>query len=729
MKGELQIIKGLAFKTSLLNEPAIMPYAKDLWPVVYILSDGGIQEAYVGETTDLFSRIVTHLNTDAKKKLKEAHFITSDRFNKSATLDIESNLIKYLSGDGQYKLLNANIGLANHNYYQKAWYWGLFKDIWSKLRAEGIARHSLEYIDNSDLFKYSPYKSLTREQKKSIITLLEAIEHPGTKNIILEGGAGTGKTVLAIFLFKLLHTAAEEFNFTTFGEEEERILALTKAVKSKYPYPKMALVVPMSSFRKTIKNVFKNIKGLKPSMVVPPAALADQKFDIVVVDEAHRLRRRESLGTYFGAFDNASAKLGLDKYIHTELDWARQQSEKMILFYDEKQSIKPSDVRKEDFMKLKAESGTVKQLLISQLRVNGGKDYELYLNRLLNGELKGSRKVFSSSKYELVLFHSIDEMMEQIKWRNEKLGLCRMLAGYAWPWASKNDKTKKDIHIENTSLQWNSIKEDWIHSKNAINEVGCIHTSQGYDLNYAGVIFGEEISYDETKGEIIINSKNYHDRNGKTGIKNEDELKEYIIHIYGTLMLRAIRGTYVYVCDEKLRNYFAKHMESQDRVSKALEPTEADESTMFIPLYDLKAAAGGFSEEQKVDGNAAIPLPARYKSPKDYFACTVIGESMNKVIPDGSVCLFRKYTGGSRDGKIVLVESDYVQDQDSGSRFTVKEYHSTKHITEEGWIHESITLKPLSTSDKYEDIHLTGSKLNSLKVIGIFEAVLYTADK
>lgn len=102
---------------------------------------------------------------------------------------------------------------------------------------------------------------------------------------------------------------------------------------------------------------------------------------------------------------------------------------------------------------------------------------------------------------------------------------------------------------------------------------------------------------------------------------------------------------------------------------------------------------------------------------------------MNKVIPDGSVCLFRKYTGGSRNGKIVLVESDYVQDQDSGSRFTVKEYHSTKHITEEGWIHESITLKPLSTSDKYEDIHLTGSKLNSLKVIGIFEAVLHSAGK
>lgn len=74
---------------------------------------------------------------------------------------------------------------------------------------------------------------------------------------------------------------------------------------------------------------------------------------------------------------------------------------------------------------------------------------------------------------------------------------------------------------------------------------------------------------------------------------------------------------------------------------------------------------------------------------------------------------------------IVLVELDNLQDPDFGSRFTVKEYHSSKYISEDGWIHESITLKPLTTSDEYEDIHLSGSESETLKVIGIFECVLY----
>jgi N-glycosylase/DNA lyase len=102
------------------------------------------------------------LKNGNKKKLTTVHLITSDKFNKSVALDIESNLIKYISGDGQFKLLNANIGLANHNYYQKREYWNFFSSLWKNLRTQGVARHSLEYINNSDLFKYSPTKRSQR---------------------------------------------------------------------------------------------------------------------------------------------------------------------------------------------------------------------------------------------------------------------------------------------------------------------------------------------------------------------------------------------------------------------------------------------------------------------------------------------------------------------------------------------------------------------------------------
>jgi predicted GIY-YIG superfamily endonuclease len=137
-------------------------YANNLWPIVYVLSDDIIKEAYIGETTDTPNRLKTHLSNNKKNKLTTFRLITSDKFNKSVTLDIESLLIKYISGDGQYRLLNGNLGIANHNYYQKKdIYWDVFKNIWNELRKSGLVKHSLKHIDNSDLFKYSPYKNLT----------------------------------------------------------------------------------------------------------------------------------------------------------------------------------------------------------------------------------------------------------------------------------------------------------------------------------------------------------------------------------------------------------------------------------------------------------------------------------------------------------------------------------------------------------------------------------------
>ena len=167
-------VKRYDFDLTIFNEFKNLHYAKDLWPVVYILSDGTLKEAYVGETTDTYERMNSHLKSDSKNKLTAVHLITSEKFNKSATLDIESNLIKYIDGDGQYKLLNGNIGLANHNYYQKKEvYWDIFKSIWDRLRSEGVSKHSIEYINNSDLFKYSPYKTLSNEQRNGLLIILK----------------------------------------------------------------------------------------------------------------------------------------------------------------------------------------------------------------------------------------------------------------------------------------------------------------------------------------------------------------------------------------------------------------------------------------------------------------------------------------------------------------------------------------------------------------------------
>lgn len=720
-------VKRYDFNSNLFNEFQNLHYAKDFWPIVYILSDGAIKEAYVGETTDTYARMTSHLKSNAKNKLSSVHLITSEKFNKSATLDIESNLIKYISGDGQYKLINGNGGLANHNYYQKKEvYWDIFKSIWDKLRAEGVSKHSIDYIDNSDLFKYSPYKTLTSEQRSGLLFILNNLLNDEYKNFIVEGGAGTGKTILAIFLFKLLNTNNEDFNFKEFGEDETEFVELIKNLKNKYSNPKMALVVPMSSFRNTLKKVFKNIKGLNPNMVIGPAEIVKEKYDIVVVDESHRLRRRVNLGAYFGAFDVVCEKLNLDRYTCSELDWIQLQSNKSILFYDENQSIKPSDVKKRDFDLIKLKKDTKVESLKSQFRVKGGNDYVKYIDNILNCSMPTQSEIFNSKEYEFVLFDSISDLVSQIKLRESENGLSRLIAGFSWPWISKNDKSLYDIKIEGEELQWNSVADDWINSPNAVNEVGCIHTTQAYDLNYAGIIFGNEITYDKEKNEIVILKENYFDRNGSIGITNVQDLKSFIINIYKTVMLRGIKGTYVYVCDKNLREYLSKHITKfkPEKPTLILPKSKVIPYQNSVPIYDLKVAAGNFSELQTVSDCEWVEIPTRYKPSTDLFACTVIGESMNKVIPNGSICLFRKYSGGSRNGQIVLVEITDIQDPDFGSRYTIKEYRSKKKINGAQWSHEAIILKPLSYDSNYNDIVIEPDELSQLKVIGIFECVL-----
>ena len=134
------------------------------------------------------------------------------------------------------------------------------------------------------------------------------------------------------------------------------------------------------------------------------------------------------------------------------------------------------------------------------------------------------------------------------------------MSGYSWPWVSKTDANLPDAIIDGVKMFWNRQSIDWINSTTDVTEMGCIHTVQGYDLNYSGVIFGKEITYDKNSKKIKVRKNNYHDIKGKQALENEDELLKYIVKIYKTMMYRGIKGTYIYVCDRDLREYFEKHI-------------------------------------------------------------------------------------------------------------------------------------------------------------------------
>ncbi len=492
----------------------------DNWPVVYLLEDG--KEIYIGETTNAYNRSRQHFENPERAKLKNIHIVTDEEYNKSAALDIESLLIQYIVADEKFIVQNGNGGLKDHEYYDRPKYKNKFENIWEKLREMSLVKKNLIQIRNSQIFKYSPYKNLTDDQINIVTNLKKILKENNSGSILINGGPGTGKTILATYMIKNL------------SEHDD------------FKHMKIGFVVPMSSLRKTIKAVFKNIKGLKSSMVIGPSEVANEKYDILFVDETHRLKQRKNL-THYPSYDSMNKKLGLDKN-STELDWILNSSNFQVFFYDKNQSVVPADIEHSTLSRLKF---IHKEKLEKQIRVKGGERYINFINNIF--DLEASECNFED--YDFKIFNHVDDMINEIKNKNNEYELSRVVAGYAWPW-----KTKKggeyDIEIDGLKLSWNSISSDWVNSKNSINEVGCIHTIQGYDLNYTGVIIGPELSYDPEKHELIVHKNKYEDFNGKRSMSSPEDLKGYIVNIYKTLLTRGIYGTYVYICDDKLRKYF-----------------------------------------------------------------------------------------------------------------------------------------------------------------------------
>lgn len=705
------------------------PWVKNQWPLVYFIQNEGKRVAYVGESTNFANRIKNHLaNPKKSNAFNKISIIGSDKFNKSATLDIESKLIQYISSEGTYELQNGNHGLINHNYYQQDLYKNLFIDIWGKLIENKIVSKSIEEIENSELFKYSPYKSLNEDQYNSVLEIIEALNEKKSSKVFIKGSAGTGKTILATYLIKLLGSDVSDTNMDDFSDNEIQEINLIKEYKIKYPKAEIGFVVAMSSLRKTLQNVFRKIPELKSSMIISPSDTFKKEYDLLIVDEAHRLRQYKNIG-WMGVFKKNNRKLGLDD-TGTELDWIIANSKNQILFYDSAQSVKPSDIPSSHFDKLLNEPNTIEIELKSQMRANGGNDYITFVDELLNIK-RDNKNFYSPNNYDVVVFDSMKDMYEQLSIKEEKYGLCRLIAGYSWPWLSDPKKKPKpdlnaiDIAIDGVELQWNKTDKDWINSEDSFNQVGCIHTTQGYDLNYTGVIFGEEISFNKVTQQIEIDKSKYFDKNGKRGLEDIEVLKEYIINIYKTIMYRGIKGVYIYACDKNLREYFKEHISTYKSESRLriLSLKDVKPYVNAVPIFNIYAAAGDFSDlqiESEYENYEWVELPMHISAREDYFVCQIIGESMNKKIENGSWCLFRKYSGGTREGKIVLAQHYNIQDSDFGAGYTIKEYHSEKYISENSWTHKSIVLKPLSFDSSFYPIELKEEELTDLKIIGEF---------
>jgi DUF2075 family protein len=579
-------IKRLDFAKTAVETWAPLDRHNTNWPVVYVLdgdtaaatkTTGIVGDVYVGESLNAASRMRQHLDSDEKKHLSTIRVIVDDRFNKSVCLDLESYLIRLLAGDGSYRVLNRNDGIVEANYFDREQYQERFREVFDELRRDGVFNRTIPEIENSDLFKLSPFKALTQDQAAAVEDILEGffadLKSGDGSTIAIQGDPGTGKTVVAIYLLKLLAdieraTDVEDLDSDTLFSE-----FFAPGYRELVASVRIGLVVPQQSLRESIKKVFRKTPGLRPGMVMTAFEVgqSEETFDLLVVDEAHRLNQRanQPSGVQNLKFRQITEKLfGSDDTSKTQLDWIRAKSKHQIFLLDAAQSVRPADVPKELLDALVSETKARRRHypLVSQMRVHAGSDYVGYIRRLL-GAVRGldaaplAREDFDG--YDFRLFNSLPAMRDEIRLRDAELGLARMVAGYAWEWKTKNDKTTYDIEVAGLQLRWNSTQTDWIASKGSLDEVGSIHTVQGYDLNYAGVIIGPDLRYDPETRRMFIDRASYFDAAGKQNNKvlgktyTDDDLLAFIANIYAVLLTRGMRGTYLYVCDPALRLYLS----------------------------------------------------------------------------------------------------------------------------------------------------------------------------
>lgn len=544
------------------------------WPVVYVMNND--TEVYVGESLNAEGRMRQHLDSDEKRRLGWVRVVLDETFNKSACLDLESFLIRMFSGDGRLQVLNHNAGITDADYYDREAYKKTFNEIFDRLRTqEHLFQRTLPEIINSDLFKLSPFKALNHDQAIAVEDILEGLftdlETGQASTVVVQGNPGTGKTIVAIYLLKLLediqrHNPEEPLDsdsifsdFFTPGHAE----LLTSL--------KVGIVVPQQSLRESISRVFSLTPGLHRDLVLTPFAVgeSEEPFDLLIVDEAHRLNQRanQASGPLNKKFADINQKLfGSDDPNLTQLDWIRKQSRHTILMLDTGQSVRPADLPANRTQALITEAAASERLypLRSQMRIAAEQDYVGYIRAVLSDTPPATREHFDG--YDLRFFTDLGQMRQEIIRREEEHGLSRLIAGYAWPWLSKTDKSASDIELDGERLRWNSTQRDWISSPGSIDEVGSIHTVQGYDLNYAGVIIGKDLRYDTITEQIVFDRAEYHDKKGrennpKRGITySDDDLLQYVRNIYTVLLTRGILGTYIYVCDPGLREYLRNFM-------------------------------------------------------------------------------------------------------------------------------------------------------------------------
>ena len=364
-----------------------------------------------------------------------------------------------------------------------------------------------------------------------IRTMLQCLKDQKKRAILVQGGPGTGKSVLAVNL--LMHFITSACN---------------AAYVTKNSAPRQAFLSILSQNKAEniaeISQLFRSPFGL--------ASVPANSYDCLIVDEAHRLVKK-----MYGDWNGENQ---VKECINASL--------LTVFLLDEDQAVTTKDIGSvQEISKWCEELGSTiimreETKLTSQFRCNGSDAYIQFIDNLLQRKEESIAVPLSELNYDFRLFDDASQMRDALREKNAINNKARMVAGYCYDWNVKNRRGDVDIELPGGfQAKWNLANDKiWAINPRSFEEVGCIHTAQGLEFDYVGVLIGKDLTYDKSSGRIVTNKSAISTDDKSSGIRgaSEEDARRLILNTYKTLLTRGQKGCYVYCEDEALREYFKK---------------------------------------------------------------------------------------------------------------------------------------------------------------------------
>ena len=377
----------------------------------------------------------------------------------------------------------------------------------------------------------------------------------GKSVVLVKGGPGTGKTVIALHLLALI------------AGIKDKQLNVHYATKSKPLLEGVRFQLPRGS---RAKLLFHNVTQYLP------ANCKENSIDVLLIDEAHRMTMSSNT-----QYTPANKRTDL-----TQVETLIRAAKISVFFIDDKQAIRGVEIGSSELIRhyAKMQNAIIEEVqLVSQFRCNGSDNYLDWLEQILYN--KKTNFSFSEDEYEFKIFDSPTELYQAIKEKDAKAKTtARLCAGFCWPWSNSlapDGDLPKDVHIGDFAMPWetkdtiNNVPPgyvkwyEWAYKPEGIKQVGCIYTAQGFEFDYIGVIIGPDLYYDSSSKQIKTKITASKDPVLK---RSGEKTDEYIRNIYRVLMSRGMKGCYVYICDKALKEYIQQSIDN-------MKPFEYPETT------------------------------------------------------------------------------------------------------------------------------------------------------